>query len=338
MLVFIVAYVVLGVLLMVAAIQKRYRKLQAPAGGLLITYFTIGLLLVVGEGYFRFVYAESDGLPTLASQNWLARYWHTNALGYRDPDWDSDTLATCKAVLVVGDSFAAGWGIANPDDRFGNVLGKRLGNGYAVINLGKPGASTVEERDDLETYPLEKVDVVILQYYLNDIENAALSIGLDPKLDPTKGMPAWVNESYLANFVYWRLVARFQPEQEGSQTYWDWLYSMYNNSTVWGIHQKQLNQFADAVTQKGAKLIVVIFPNMLDPFHSVPYVDRVAQAFEAKGIESQNIVKLFDAAASMPLNERVVSERDAHASVAFNHMVGDMLYDKVVQVEQQITG
>jgi lysophospholipase L1-like esterase len=280
------------------------------------------------------VYAESDGLPTLASQNWLARYWHTNALGYRDPDWNPETLATRKTVLVVGDSFAAGWGIANPDDRFGNVLGKRLGDGYAVINLGKPGASTVEERDDLQKYPLDKVDVVILQYYLNDIENAALSIGLDPKLDPTKGMPAWVNESYLTNFVYWRLVARFQPEQEGTQTYWDWLYSMYDNSTVWAIHQKQLNQFADAVKQKAAKLIVIIFPNMLDPFHSVPYVDRVAQAFEAYGIESRAIVKLFDAAAAMDLSERVVSARDAHASVAFNRVVGDMLYDTVVTVEK----
>ena len=338
MLVFVAVTILLGMLLVTAAIQKRFKRLQGSARGLLITYFTVALLLVVGEGYFRFVYAESDGLPTLASQNWLARYWQTNALGYRDPDWNSDTLATRKTVLVVGDSFAAGWGIPNTDDRFGNVLGKRLGDDYATINLGKAGASTVEETDNLQKYPLDKADVVILQYYLNDIENAALSIGLDPKLDPTKGMPEWVNESYLANFAYWRLVARFQPAQEGTQTYWDWLYSMYDNSSVWAIHQKQLNQFADAAKQKGAKLIVVIFPNMLDPFHSVPYVDRVAQAFEAKGIESQNIVKLFDAAASMPLNERVVSERDAHASVAFNHMVGDMLYDKVVQVEQQITG
>jgi lysophospholipase L1-like esterase len=331
MLGFIVVFVLLGVLLIAAAVQKRFRKLQAPARGLLITYFTIALLLALGEGYFRFVYAESDGLPTLASQNWLARYWHTNTLGYRDPDWKPEALASRKTVLVVGDSFAAGWGIANPDDRFGNVLGKRLGDNYAVINLGKPGASTVEEIDDLQKYPLEKVDVVILQYYLNDIENAALSIGLDPKLDPTKGMPAWVNESYLANFVYWRLVARFEPQQEGSQTYWDWLYSMYDNSTVWAIHQKQLNQFADVVKQKGAKLIVVIFPNMLDPFHSVPYVDRVAQAFEAYGIESGAIVKLFDAAAVMDLSQRVVSARDAHASVAFNHEVGDMLYDKIVE-------
>ncbi|MEP6985631.1 MAG: SGNH/GDSL hydrolase family protein [Chloroflexota bacterium] len=334
MLVFVIIYILLGALLIAAAVQKRFKWLQGPARGLLITYFTIALLLAIGEGYFRFVYAESDGLPTLASQNWLARYWKTNALGYRDPDWNTETLATRKTVLVVGDSFAAGWGIANPDDRFGNVLGKRLGDEYTVINLGKPGASTVEETDDLQKYPLEKVDVVILQYYLNDIENAALSIGLDPKLDPTKGMPNWANESYLANFAYWRLVARLNPAQEGTQTYWDWLYSMYDNSTVWAIHQKQLNQFAEAATKKGAKLIVVIFPNMLDPFHSVPYVDRVAQAFEAEGLDTGSIVKLFDAAAAMPLNERVVSERDAHASVIFNHAVGDMLYDKVIAVEK----
>lgn len=334
MLVFVIAYILLGILLVAGAVQKRLIKLQGPARGLLVTYFTIALLLLMGEGYFRFVYAESDGLPTLASQNWLARYWHTNTLGFRDPDWKPEQLQGHKTVLVVGDSFAAGWGIPNPDDRFGNVLAKRLGDQYAVINLGKPGASTVEETENLQKYPLDKVDVVVLQYYLNDIENAALSIGLDPKLDPTKGMPTWVNESYLSNFLYWRLIDRFQPEQEGTQTYWDWLYSMYDNSTVWGIHQKQLEQFADTVTQKGAKLIVVIFPNMLDPFHSVPYVDRVAQAFEANGISTDAIVKLFDAAAAMPLNERIVSGRDAHASAAFNHLVGDLLYDKVVAASQ----
>jgi hypothetical protein len=333
MLVFVIVYILLGVLLVAGATQKRFKRLQGPARGLLVTYFTVALLLVASEVFFRYVYAESDGLPTLASQNWLTKYWHTNALGYRDLDWKPEEISGKKTVLVDGDSFAAGWGIANTDDRFGNVLAKRLVDDYAVINIGKPGASTVEETDNLKQYPLDKVDVVILQYYLNDIENAALSIGLDPKLDPTQGMPAWVNESYLANFVYWRLIDHFQPQQEGTQTYWDWLYSMYDNSTVWAIHQKQLNDFADAVTQKGGKLIVVIFPNMLDPFHSVPYVDRVAQAFEAKGIEADNIVKLFDAAAAMDLNQRVVSLRDAHASVAFNHLVGDMLYDKVVKVD-----
>ncbi len=332
MLGFIVAFVGLGIVLTAAAIQKRVVWLQKAARGLLITYFTTALLLAAGEGYFRFVYAESDGLPTLASKNWLARYWQTNTAGYRDVDWQAETLAARNTVLIVGDSFAAGWGIQNPDDRFGNVLANQLGDEYAVVNIGKEGASTAEETDNLQHYPLDKMDVVILQYYLNDIENAALSIGLDPKLDPTRDMPEWVNESYLANFIYWRLVARIRPQQQGTQTYWEWLYSMYDNSTVWDIHQKQLKTFADVVESKGAKLIVVIFPNMLDPSASVAYVDRVAQAFEGWGYKDDTIFKLFDAAAALPIQERVVSERDAHASVKFNHMVGDMLYEQVKKI------
>ncbi len=335
MLGFVITFILLGVLLVIAGIQKRVLWLQKAARGLLVTYFTIALLLLVGEGYFRFVYAESDGLPTLASRNWLARYWQTNAAGYRDAEWTTEQIAQRKPVLIVGDSFAAGWGIENPDQRFGNVLAQQLGDSYAVINMGKEGASTVEETANLQAYSVDNPDVVVLQYYLNDIENAALSIGLNPQLDPTQDMPAWVNESYLANFIYWRLVARLRPQQQGTQTYWDWLYSMYDNSTVWAIHEEQLKAFADEVEAKGAALIVVIFPNMLDPTRSVPYVDRVAQAFEGWGYDDQHIIKLFDAAAAMPLNERVVSERDAHASAAFNRLVGDMLYTHIRELEPQ---
>ena len=69
-----------------------------------------------------------------------------------------------------------------------------------------------------------------------------------------------------------------------------------------------------------------------------PVLDPLNQLFSPltrMGIESEAIVKLFDAAAAMSLKERIVSERDAHASVTFNGIVGDMLYDKVVQFEPQ---
>ncbi|MCA0453566.1 MAG: SGNH/GDSL hydrolase family protein [Chloroflexi bacterium] len=333
MLGFAIGFIGLGAALIALGIQKRVLWLQRAALGLLVTYFTIALLLLIGEAYFRFVYAESDGLPTLASRNWLARYWQTNTDGYRDIEWTDEQLIGRKTVLILGDSFAAGWGIDNPEQRFGNVLAQQLGDNYAVVNLGKEGASTVVETANLLAYPAATAEVVVLQYYLNDIETAALSIGLNPQLDPTGDMPAWVNESYLANFLYWRLVARFRPQQQGTQTYWDWLYSMYDNATVWSIHAEQLKAFADAVESKGAKLIIVIFPNMLDPTRSVPYVDRVAQAFEAWGYDSANIIKLFDATAAMPLQERIVSERDAHASAAFNRIVGDMLYTRIQAME-----
>jgi lysophospholipase L1-like esterase len=321
-----------GVCLVIAAIQRRYPRTRNVARALLVTYVTLMLILLAGEAYFRFVYDESDGLPTLALENWKAHYWKLNSAGYRDREWTENDWADKQTILIAGDSFAAGWGINDVKNRFGNVLGQMLGDQFAVINLGEPGASTVEDTENVCNYPLEKPDVVILQYYLNDIENAALSIGLDPHLNPTKDIPTWVNESFLANFIYWRLQARLQPEAQGTQTYWDWLYAMYDHATVWDIHQKQLNAFIDLVESKDAQLVVVIFPNMLDPFSSIPYVDRVAQVFEARNYSGEHILKLFDAAEAMPLNERIVSGRDAHASAEFNQLVGEMLYKAILSL------
>lgn len=319
----------IGVGIGVLARQRFSARLRSMGGGLLVTYVTVLLMMGAGEVYFRFGYAESDGLPTLASRNWMARYWQTNSLGYRDREWTADDLENRTVIAVLGDSFAAGWGIENPADRFGDVLAAKLGDGFAVVNLGEPGASTVEELENFQAYPFGTPDVVILQYYLNDIETAALSIGLDPQLNPMASVPEWVNESYLANFLYWRLVGRLQPEQRGTLTYWQWLYSMYDHSAVWAIHAAQLDGLIDAVDSKGIPLMVVLFPNMLDPVGSIPYIDRAAQVFEARGYDSNCILKLFDAAEAMPIRERIVSERDAHASAVFNHAVGEMLYGRV---------
>lgn len=314
--------------LIAVAIQKRRQRLRSIARGLLVSYLTFVFIFAAAEVYFRWVYAESDGLPTFASQNWLRRYWHTNLMGYRDRDWLPEEWESKQKILVIGDSFAAGWGIESTTDRFSDVLARHLGNSSAVINLGKEGASTVEETENLREYPLQNPDIVILQYYLNDIENAALSIGLDPGLNPTQNMPSWANESFVGNFIYWRLISRFKPEVQGTTTYWNWLYSMYDNATVWDIHHKQLDAFIDQVESRGAQLYIVIFPNMLDPVASIPYVDRVAQAFEARGY-GDYVIKLFDQAAEMPLAQRIVSERDAHASAAFNQLVGDLIYEKI---------
>lgn len=330
MAIIILMVIVIGCALVAVARQRRWLRLRGVAGGLLVSYASLVLLLLLGEGYFRFVYAESDGLPTLALENWKARYWHTNAMGFRDPDWTSREVTGKQVVLLIGDSFTAGWGIPQTADRFGDVMAARLGADYAVINLGLPGSSTVDETKTLQATTFQTPQTVVLQYYLNDIETAALSIGLDPGLNPARDMPAWASESYLGNFLYWRVMSGARPEQRGEQSYWDWLYSMYDNSTVWDIHQQQLDAFTAAVEATGAHLVVVIFPNMLDPLRSIAYADRVAQYFAAHGY-ADSTLKLFDAAAAMPLAERVVSVRDAHASAAFNRQVGEWLAPLVVQ-------
>ena len=126
------AFVIVGAALVVLAVQTQSARLRSVAKGLLVSYATILLLLAVGEAYFRFVHADSEG--RLASNNWTARYWHTNSLGYRDREWTPEDWVDKTTIAVVGDSFAAGWGINDPADRFPDVLAARLGDEYAVFN------------------------------------------------------------------------------------------------------------------------------------------------------------------------------------------------------------
>ncbi len=304
----------IGVLLVALTAQKRWPRVRRMCSGLLVSYFTIVLLLGIGEFYFRYVNASIEGFR--GRENWMARYWQTNTLGYRDREWTLEDWAGKQTVLVVGDSFTAGWGVENTADRFSNVLGTKLGDQWAVINLGLAGSATRSQLKNLQDYPLQNPDVVILQYFLNDIEDAALSIGQFQEFPQS---PEWVRDSYLANFIFSLNSSGFGP------TYWQWEYTAYDDFGIWQIHQQELFDFADYAESMGARLIVVIFPNLQDPFNSIPYVDRVAQAFESRGVT--DILKLFDDAAAWDPQTLIVSPRDAHPSAAFHHHVGEKLYN-----------
>jgi len=322
LLLIVVILIVIGLLFVVGVAQKRAARARMISANLLITYVVFMLALIVGELFFRYTYAESDGLPTLASQNWLDRYWQDNALGYRDPEPMFDAWMDKTTVIAVGDSLTAGWGIENPEDRWTNVLHSRLDADYVVINLGEPATSTPDELQNLREYPLQNPDIVIWQYTLNDIENAALSIGQNPDLNPLAAMPSWTADSYLGNFLYWRLAG---TAARGGDVYADWLHRMYDTPMVWDIHRAQIEAVIDHIEGTGARLIPVVFPDMPAPFASIAYVDRVAQVFEARGYPT---LRLFDQAEAMPYLERVVSVRDAHPSAAFSRVVADAIYQQ----------
>ncbi len=315
-------FAAVGVALLAITLQRGSARLRSVGKGLLVTYFTLLLLFAAGEFYFRFVFAESENVITGATTNWLDRYWHTNSLGYRDREWTPEDWAGRTTILVTGDSFTAGWGIQNPADRYTDVLARDLGDAYAVVNLGVYGTSTPEQLELLKAYPLQNPDVVILQYFLNDIDYTGLQLGLLPTPSPK---PAWTEGSYLLDFLYVRLLSRWL-DPEYNVDWWEWNYNAYDNDGIWSIHRQEIEEYIDYVQSIGARLIVVIFPNMLDPVRSISYVDRVAHVFEERGVS--DILRLFDQAAAWTPQERMVSPRDTHPSVAFHHLVGDEIYQR----------
>jgi hypothetical protein len=329
------AFILICLLILLALIalgrQKRAKGLSSISSGILVSFITILLMLGIGEVYFRYFYADSGWGFTLAHKNWEANCWHLNAAEFRDRDWQANDFEGRTNIAILGDSFASGWGVCNPEDRFGDVLAEQLGDDYAVMNLAIPGTSTPQQLEILQNQSPTRPDIVMLQYFLNDIELASASVSrmwvADFVTPPAENSIA--TETHLGNFAYWAiypLTRTVNATFEGS--YWQWQYETYDNFEIWQIHERQLNEFIDYIESIDAELYVVIFPNMEDPVGSVPYVDRVKFVFENRGY-TENIMTLYDEVAGWDFTQPLVaSPRDAHPSAAFHRFLGGLLYER----------
>lgn len=318
----------IGAVLLVSAVQKRVGWLRGLARGLLVSYITIMVILAAGEWYFRNVYADPGWGFTLAHQNWQDRYWQTNSSGFRDREWQPEDWANKTTIVVLGDSFASGWGVNDPADRFPDVLAAHLGDDYAIINLALPGTSTRAQLQMLKDNPPDEPDIILLQYFLNDIEDASASVSRFWEAAFPEEPPRLIQESHLLNWIYWRLYPLANTVNttfEGS--YWQWQYETYDNFVIWDIHREEIEALIDEAERLDAELYVVIFPNMTDPVGSVPYVDRVKFVFEDRGY-GDHVMTLYDEVAAWPRAEVVASPRDAHPSAVFHRAVGDMIYER----------
>ncbi|MFP4324157.1 MAG: SGNH/GDSL hydrolase family protein [Anaerolineales bacterium] len=315
------------IILAAGALQKRWARARYLAPRLLMSYLTLLLLLLAGEFYFRYVYTEPGWGFTLAYQNWEDRYWETNRQGFRDREWSPQDWQGKTTVMVLGDSFSAGWGVRDPADRYPDVLARLLGDDYAVVNLSRPGGTPPRTLEWAREHPLQDPDIIIYQYYLNDIDDAALRIN-DFWAPQFPQPPDWIDEhSHLANFLYWRIVPTLTTVNAADgRSYWEWNKDAFDNFVIFDIHREELRAVMDFAEARDARLIVVIFPDMRQPESTRGRVDIVAQQFWNAGYD--DVLRLTDEAAQWDPNAATVSARDAHPSAAFHARVAELLYTR----------
>jgi hypothetical protein len=297
---------------------------------LLLTTF---IAYMAAEFYFRLFFAQTGGTRyTLATQIWFERYWRLNSLGHRDIEWAAAEPQRKKKILVLGDSFAAGYGIKNIEDRFSNVLGARLGDGYLVMNIGRPQLSTHSQIEWVQGFPY-KPDLLILQYYVNDIEDAAKAKGVVFAVDTLQPGPLFaplVENSYAANFVYWRVV-NLGP-RNWARTYLPWLKAVYDDPDIWWIHQQELLTIYNGAQSEQVTLLVVAFPDLNDVAGSRVLTDKVLKIFDELGVPTLNVA---DMASGLPPQQLVVNPFDPHPNEWLHHQVGERLYEMIRQIEQE---
>ncbi len=307
---------------------KQPTKAQTVIENIALSLFVLFLTFMALEFYFKVFFAQSDGFRyTLASQNWYNRYWQENSLGYRDVEWTPEKLAGKIKVMVVGDSFVAGSGIANPEDRFANQLGRLLGSDYAILNVASPGWDTIDEVQAIIEYPY-KPDILILSYYINDIEGVAYESGAQrPQIrrDP----PAWllplVQNSYAVNFLYWRL-ARLGP-QEWADIYWnDWLKTISADPDIKWRHRQELQTIIQGAASEQILLLGLIFPN-LTAIEESQFITRPAiDLFQEHGLPVLDVSSLL---AGRDPTQITVNAIDAHPNEAVNLEVAEHLYQMI---------
>ena len=294
--------------------------LAKNAWTVLLSVFCMFLLLEAG---FMFV-PRSHATGSLASRVWNAYYWKpVNSLGFRDREIASGST-TGYRVLVVGDSFTEGYGIKNVEDRYSDVLAKRLGDGFRVYNVGRSGFDTKMEYQLMLNYPV-RPSFVILQYFGNDIERVCARPGREfPGFQPYSELPfglhALVANSFLLNYVYWNAPrGGTLPMGAANSRYADWMTSCYKDPIALERHLADLSRFIEYSRDNDCPLLVVIFPFLAEQVGSINTFVPLIEAFLAE----RNIpfVSVESIAKDLSPEERVVSPSDSHASVKLNHLI-----------------
>lgn len=133
---------------------------------------------VTGHRYLYDAHLGWKNIPYWESKT-FGRYLKINSLGLRDREHPYEKPAGVQRVLVLGDSFAWGYGVSNRET-FSSQLEKRFESEnmpWEVLNAGVSGWGTDQEllylqRDGLRFSP----DIVVVAFFLgNDPENNSTS-------------------------------------------------------------------------------------------------------------------------------------------------------------------
>jgi lysophospholipase L1-like esterase len=287
--------------------------------------WSLASLLLLLELIFT-LYPESHFVGyTYASQNWMGWYWHKNELGYRDSPFKLKD-STKTRVFFLGDSYTAGHGIKNPSYRFADILAQQLGPKFTCYNLGQNGADTRDEFIRLKAYPL-KPDVLVWQYYGNDIEPVARTFKTFPSFNLYADLPSLgrhlVEGSYLLNYLYWRV-----PHGE-LQPYLDTLKASYRDSTILNTHSLEFQKIKHWCDSLDVKLLCVHVPFMHDLSESTKLQAELQARIRGLGIK---LIDLAPSLQDLSVQERVVNRYDAHASKAVQRIIAERLLPEILAV------
>lgn len=301
-----------------AAVFRWTRTRHGLVLWLSVSVFYVLVIFFMAEAILTPLPLTDGGNQSMTSRNWFAYFWRVNDFGCRDSEFGT-APASQRSIYAVGDSFTAGHGIRRVQNRFSNLLQQQLSahENVRVYNLARLGFDTRTEFELLQHAPAP--EVLILQYYVNDIDQSATQYGL---LLPSGKPPNWVRFSSLLNFVFYRYLY-FSGEDTDYHLFYQ---TAFTTPAVFDRHCSDLERFVAYAAHYKIPLIVVAFPDLGgEKFtrESQVWIEMVAGFFEARGAKVVRVAKLIKDFAAL---ETIVNAKDSHPSLRVHRLVADALF------------
>ena len=286
------------------------------------------------EFYFRYRFDQSDSLGFLkTSERWTARHVVFNNYQYRDRDFRVQKTPGVVRVGVIGDSNTMGAGIRNPENRFSNILEKLLNDhGYKVevYNFGVSGFDTDQEVTEYNRRLKQfDVDLLVWQYFFNDVEEATHSAGtqiLKHEQALPRGLITFLTDhSFFFDYLYWRLAAKYDStfgEIRNADV------QQYNIPEVFNHHSDLIASFSGQLRQQNKPFVVLLLPFMYFfpnyPKEVIEIHQRMDALFRHDGATA--IVEIVEDLLKKQKQDLIASPYDSHPNEYVHRLAAEKLY------------
>jgi hypothetical protein len=302
-------------------------------GNLLVMTFLAALWFIFGESYYRFVYDSTDAFnQTKVSERWMRRYYVERYEGFRDKiEYTRPIEPGKRRITFLGDSFLAGHGIKDIEDRFPNII-RRAHPEWEIHVRAKLGADTGAELAMMDQLIQRgyQLDRVVLVYNLNDVAD------IMPEWAETSGRIAtaefergWLRRnSYFLDVLYHHYILLRDPDV---RRYFEYVRDGYDGRT-WESQRQRLARFRDLVQSHGGQLFVVIFPflHAIGPDYAFHHAhDQLNQLWTDLNVPHLDLLPIYK---SLPASKLVVNKYDAHPN-EFANALAARAVDQFLTVE-----
>lgn len=347
--------IVIGILFSIGVYHRVPKRMKKGILVVAVNVFPIIIVLFIGEIYLRMLgfqpyvrtfpnqyqndlngvaWAQSDSLL-----GWTANKSNpdVNPQGFRDPkDFDKIDLNSDKMrVMILGDSFMAGAGVAK-DENVPRLLQAKLTDKFEVFNLSVPGWGIDQMYLAYQQYKdIIDPDMVILAFIDDDVNRVLEAYRKREKLNKpsfTVENGELVLQKSIPKSQF--ILNKFTQDSVFLSLVLHQIYLMTDAKLI--MHHIFLNIAQETQYKKG-RFVIVRIPTR-DHFDSLAQINRRLNNFEAM-FESTDVLYLDPAGEITQIPSWNVDFYldDGHMNIAGNQFVADYIYKHVFENSNRLS-